>query len=146
VDDLATKVSDEVLKRAEEQVLQRVARGEFGVIAAAKAAAPGAFRRLQIIAKTSEDEKVRLTANLKLIELAGIRPPAPVEQETPERIMDMMTADELREFAKSRTWPERLADRLARLPVAVLQAHEREAAKPKVDAVVVDHSTKWPAD
>lgn len=139
-------ISESVMRQVEQAVLERVARGEFGVLAAAKQAAPGAFRRLQLIAKQAEDDKVRLTANLELIKLAGIKAPAPMEQETPERIMDQMTAEELEAFARDRVWPERLADRLARLPVAVLQAKEREVLEPKIDGVVVDHSTKWPSD
>lgn len=126
-------ISEAVIQEVERSVLEKVQRGEFGVLAAAKAAAPGAFRRLQVLAKTSDDEKVRLTANLKLIELAGIKPPAPQVTESPERLIDAMDANEAREFAQTGVFPPRFADALARLPIAVLQEHERRRWQPVVD-------------
>jgi hypothetical protein len=109
----------------EATMMERIARGEFGILAMAKAEAVGAFRRVLGQSKLSPDEKVRFNANVLLMKLAGIREPAPAAIETPERLIDMMTAEEAEVFSTTGEFPERFADQLARLTTAVLEAQER---------------------
>jgi DNA-binding CsgD family transcriptional regulator len=121
------------VQMVEAAIVERIARGEFGVLAIAKANANGAIRRVVGLSKLSQDDRVRLNANLKLIELAGIRPPAPQVVESKERLIDAMTAEEAREFAATGLFPARFRDQLARLAVSVVEEHEKRRWQPKVE-------------
>lgn len=121
------------LKEMKEVLLEEIERGEFGVLAYAKSKAPQAIKNVYRLAKHSEDDRVKLQANLKMIELAGVRPPVPVVTESPERLIDSMTAEEADLFAREKIWPERFRDQLARLATSVIKKNEAERWAPKVE-------------
>lgn len=122
------------VQMVEASIAERIARGEFGVLAIAKANAVGAFRRLVGMAKGSEDERIKFQANVKILEMAGIKPATPIVTESPERLIDAMTAEEAEKFAASGEFPDRFRDQLARLATSVLEKSERARWEPQVDA------------
>lgn len=132
---LAKPAFKQAVAMVEASIVERIARGEFGVLAIAKANSVGAMRRLVGMSKGSEDERVRLQATLKLLEIGGIQPPKPSITESPERLIDQMTAEEAERFAKEGEFPERFRDQLARLASSVLEKNERARWDPKVEAV-----------
>lgn len=120
----------------EASIAERIARGEFGVLAIAKMEAVGAFRRVVGQAKCSPDERIRFQANLKILEFGGIKPAIPlVNAETPDRLVDQFTKEEAEAFAKTGDFPERFRDQLARLATSALQAREKEAWKPQLEQI-----------
>lgn len=121
------------VRAVEATMAERIARGEFGVLAIFKANAVGAAKRIVGISKASEDDRIRLAANKTIIESAGIRPPAPAVVENPERLIDAMTAEEAQKFAETGEFPDRFKDQLARLATSVIENNERRLWEPKVD-------------
>lgn len=122
-----------MIARVEGAILGRVARGEFGVMALAKAEAVDAMKRVIGISKKSEDDRVRLAANIKLLELAGIQAPKPLVYDNPERIIDQMSGEEADHFARTGEFPARLADQLARLASHVLEKSESARWTPRIE-------------
>lgn len=110
----------------EERMLERISAGEFGALAIAKAETVGAMKRVVGMSKSSDDERVKLNANLEILKLGGIQPPKPAVIESPERLIDLMTAEELDAFAREGTFPERLGDQLARVASSVLKKAEAQ--------------------
>lgn len=122
----------EALTRLQRTFFDQLARGEFGVLALAKANAPGAFKRILALSRLAISEKVKLDANRDILALAGIQAPKPAVIESPDRLIDLMTADEAAHFAETNEFPRRLADKLARVAAGVLQ----ERGKTMVEATV----------
>lgn len=120
----------------EAAIVERIARGEFGALAIAKANAVGAMRRIVGQARRADDERVKFQANVKLLEYAGIQPAKPPVTESVDRLIDMMTADEAETFARTGEFPERFRDQLARLATSVLEAHERKRWTPKLESLL----------
>lgn len=133
-------VAREAFKRAvevvDQNIVERISRGEFGAMAIAKAAAVGAMERLKHLSETSRNERVYLQANLEIIRLAGLQPSKPQVTESPERLIDQMTADEAEAFASTGEWPERFRDQLARLATSVLDAQRNKAVEVVVGDVI----------
>lgn len=123
------------VEMVEASIVERVARGEFGVMAIFKAEAVGFARRIVGISRASEDERIRFQANVKGLELAGIKPPAPAVTESPERLIDQMTAEEADLFAREGIFPERMADQLARLATSVIEKSEKARFEAHVDVL-----------
>lgn len=123
------------VEMVEASIVERIARGEFGVLAIAKANAVGAMRRLVGIAKGSEDDRVKLNANLELLKLSGVQAPKPTVTESPERLIDQMTADEAQKFAETGEFPARFADQLARLATSVIEKSENARWDPHVEVL-----------
>jgi hypothetical protein len=123
------------VRAVEASMAERIARGEFGVLAIFKANAVGAAKRIVGLSRASEDERIRLQANLKIIEGAGVRPPAPAVTESPERLIDQMTAEEATKFAETGDFPERFKDQLARLATSVIEKNEQRLWTPQVDVL-----------
>jgi len=121
------------LTRLQRNFFDQLSRGEFGAMALVKANVVGAVKRVLGMSKTAANERVKLDANLRLIELAGVQPPKPAVTESPERLLDLMTPEELEHFAASNEIPPRLADAVARLAATTLQT-QREAT---IEAVEV---------
>jgi hypothetical protein len=135
----ATPAFKDALATVEGAIVERIARGEFGVMAIFKAESIGAARRIVGMGKAAEDERVRLHANVEIIKQSGFRPPAPAVTESPERLIDQMTAAEADHFSTTGEFPERFADQLARLASSVLAASERKRWEPQIDAVLLPH-------
>lgn len=125
------------LKVVEERIVERIARGEFGIMAIFKAEMIPAARRIIGISKVSEDDRVRLAANESIVKKGGYREPAPAVTESPERLLDQMTAEELDHFSKTSEFPDRFKDQLARLASTVLEINEKRRWTPHVDAVLL---------
>ena len=123
------------VRRIETAHMEKIARGEFGAMALVKAELTGSLRRIIGMAKASEDDRVKLNANLKLVELAGFQPPTPIAHENPERIIDMMGAEELKHFYETGEFPGRLADQLSRLTSNVLAKAEKARWTPRVEQI-----------
>lgn len=123
------------IEMVEASIVERIARGEFGVLAIAKANAVGAMRRLVGIAKGSEDDRVKLNANLELLKLSGVQAPKPAVTESPERLIDQMTADEAEMFAREGIFPDRFKDQLARLASSALEKSENARWEPHVEVM-----------
>ena len=130
------------VKQVEAGSMERVARGDFGALAIFKSQAVGAARRLVRIAKHSLDDRVKFQANLALLKLGGVREPEPMRVESPERIIDAMTAEELDAFTKDGVFPERFSDQLARLTTASMQKADRR----RWEAQVVDEQMDAPPE
>lgn len=135
------------IQMVEASMAERIARGEFGVLAIAKANAVGAFRRLVGMAKASEDERIKFQANVKILEMAGIKPAAPMVTESPERLIDAMTAEEAQKFAETGEFPDRFSDQLARLATSVLHKNEAKRWEPQVEEIALEgtHDDAEPA-
>jgi hypothetical protein len=133
-------VAKEGFKKAvgavDQAIVERISRGEFGAMAIAKAAAVGAMERLKRLSETSRNERVYLQANLEIIRLSGLQPPKPQVLESPERLIDLMTADEAEAFASTGEWPERFRDQLARLATSVLDAQRLKGTEVVVGDVI----------
>jgi hypothetical protein len=125
------------VETVEERIADRIARGEFGVLAMAKAAAVGAMTRIIGMAKECHTDAVRYKANEKILEIAGIQAPKPLEQVPVERLVDRMTAEEAKEFYETGHFPERFHDQLARIAVSSVEEAERRRWTPKIDAAEI---------
>jgi len=107
-------------------IVNRVVEGEFGALAIAKAHAIVAMRKLVSLVTTAVDERVQLNAALRVIELAGVRAPAPIVIDKPLTLFDEMTADEQQHFIDTGEFPVRLGSKLARVGAAALQNVEEQ--------------------
>jgi len=119
----------------EERIADRIARGEFGALAMAKAELIPAMKRLIGMSKECATDAVRYKATRDLIELAGLQAPKPAESVPVERLVDRMTPEEAREFYETGHFPERFHDQLARIAVSSVEEAERRRWSPKVDGV-----------
>lgn len=126
------------VEMVEASIMERVSRGEFGVLAIYKANAVGAARRIVGMSKASEDERIKFMANKEVIQGAGIKPPAPAVVDTPERIIDAMNADEAEKFAATGEFPERFRDQMARLATSVLEKNEAKRWDPKIEVLPLE--------
>jgi hypothetical protein len=82
----------------------------------AKLAAPEAMRALIDMAESCGDAKTKRVANRDVLEFAGAQPAKRVEVSSGDKLLDLMTAAELMEFANGK-WPARFADQLRRITV-----------------------------
>lgn len=130
---LGSKAFQAAVELVESRIADRIARGEFGVLAIAKANAVAAMRRIVGMSKHCHNEMVRFKANDRVLEIAGVQPPKPVEQVHVERLMDRFTLDEAKEFYQTGHFPARFADQLARIAVAQVDEAERKRWVPAVD-------------
>lgn len=128
--------------RMETAMLERIARGEFGALAIAKANTVGAMRRLVGMSRGAMDERVKLNATIELLKLGGIQPSKPAVTESPERLVDLMTDDEARVFAETGHFPDRLMDQVARLASGVVRERQRQTMEAEVLAVEEIHGER----
>lgn len=116
---------DSLVERVESAVLDRINRGEFGVLAKFKEAAPEAVDVMIATMRNKKDPKLAHAAAKDVIAASGFHAPKPpTTEESPERLIDLMTAEEARHFADTGEFPDRFKDQLARLAVNVLRARE----------------------
>ncbi len=108
------------IQQIDQAIAERISRGEFGAMAIAKAGAPRAMQVIHDLLD-SRHEKTRLQAANDLLKWSGMQPPKPQVTESVERLIDLMTADELEVFASTGEWPERFKDQLARLATTQLK-------------------------
>lgn len=116
------------LRAAQDQMLERINRGEFGALAIYKAQLVPAAKRIVRIAKRSENDRVRLDANMHIEKMGGMQPPTPKIVDNPETLINQFTAEEAHIFAETGVFPERFRDQFARLGANILQKRETEAA------------------
>lgn len=135
-----------VRTRIETAHMERIARGEFGAIAIAKAELVGNMRRLQGMARGAEDERVRHKALVDMIKFAGFAPPTPLVTENPERVIDAMSAAEAEHFAETGEFPAHLADQLARVGTAQLKKREAERWVPKIEELGEEEDPRVPPE
>lgn len=116
---------DSMVDRIEAAVLDRISRGEFGVLAKFKEAAPEAVDKMLETMRNRKDPKLAYQAAKDVIAASGFHAPKPpTTEESPERLIDLMTAEEARHFADTGEFPDRFKDQLARLAVNVIRARE----------------------
>jgi hypothetical protein len=95
----------------ERGVLDQIVRqGTYEPTTTAKAAAPGAMKRIIDISVRERDPRTRLQANKTVLQYAGVEPPHRVEITTPDRVIEQMTPAELEALADHRVWPARFRD------------------------------------
>lgn len=116
-----------------EAILNRIAEGEFGILALAKTEATAAFRRVCNLAVESKNDKVRLDANRYILEIAGIQPTKPEVVQHVDRLIDDMTAEEANHFIATGEFPERMAKQLARVASHRLQEKDPANAPPVIE-------------
>lgn len=113
----AARACEGLFAQVEEAVRQRfIAEADVEATTLAKAAAPDAMRNIITLAESCNDAKTKHAANRSVLEFAGTTPPKRIEISSGDKLLDMMTADELREFAAGK-WPARFADQLRRIQV-----------------------------
>lgn len=133
------------LTRLQRNFFNQIARGEYGAMALLKANRVGLVQRLLGMSRGATDERVRLTATLEAIKLSGLQAPKPVVIDNPERLLDLMTADELDHFSKTNEMPVRLADKVVRLAATALTKRP-SVTEGHVDGEVVDASMDFDGD
>lgn len=127
-----------LVERVEAQVLDRLNRGEFGVLAKFKEAAPEAVDVMIATMRQKKDPKLAHAAAKDVIAASGFHAPKPpTTEESPERLIDLMTAEEARHFADTGEFPDRFKDQLARLAVNVIRAREDTGWTPRIERVEV---------
>lgn len=134
----------QALQRLQRSLFDRLARGEYGVLALAKGNAVGAFKRVLQLSRAAENERVRLDANLEIMKLAGVQPPKPAVVESPERLLDQMSPEELEHFSKTNEIPRRLGDQVAKLAVTALQA--KASLEAEIEWEVIDGEGASPVE
>ena len=100
----------------EVRTVGRVAElSEVEPITRAKAASPEAMGELIRLSRGSQDPRVRLKASEGILRYAGVEPPRKVELTAPDRLLDLMTPQELLALADRKLWPARFKDQLRHL-------------------------------
>ena len=130
---LARPAFKAAVTRMREAILARIMDGEFGTMTMAKNEAPQAMARIIEISRTEANARIRLDANVKVLEYAGLQPPKPVAEERPERLIDQMSAQEAEHFITTGEFPERMRAQLARVTVASLKKADPLNANPVVE-------------
>lgn len=106
-----------VLSQLEEAIKRRlIESADVDVETMAKLAAPNSMRTLIDMAEGCNDPKTKRVANRDVLEFAGAQPAKRIEVSSGDKLLDLMTAAELREFAGGK-WPARFADQLRRIQV-----------------------------
>lgn len=119
-DEVATRIGHpayQALKRAIERgILTRVAEVRSAEpITRAKAAAPDAMGTMIRLARNAKENRIRLKAAEGVLKFAGVEPPKRVELTAPDRLLDLMTVQELAALADKKIWPSRFKDQLRHL-------------------------------
>ena len=113
---LASPALQDLSKRIETLTIQKLADlGTVEPITRAKAAAPDAMRTIVRLSRNTHDAKTRLHAASTILKYAGVEPPRKIELTAPDRLLDLMTPQELVRLADEKVWPARFADQLRHL-------------------------------
>ena len=134
------------IAHCQDAIIDRIARGEFGAMAVAKKEATEAMRRIVVLSRDAKDERVRLNANVKLLEFAGVVASRPIDAPTIDRVLDQLTPAEQLMFSETGKFPGRLADQLLRISAATLRQKDPANAEPTVEATVDDDAPLTPAE
>jgi hypothetical protein len=129
----------QVQAEIERGVVERVIRqADYEPTTVAKAAAPGAMKRIVDQGIRERDPRTRLQANKAILQYAGVEPPKRLEITTPDRVIEQMTAEELEALAERRVWPARFRE--------VLRAFLPAPEAPRAIDVTPAHTVAVPAE